>query len=264
MDASHPRCQVIIQLLRSQNAPPFRADIASNRRRPRRAYDQAVASTQRRTGRRGAGSSGGSARSKRDEILRTASTYFGSNGYEATKLADVAGAVGIGPTALYHYFESKLHCLYVILADALGFFQTEFDRITGEHEDFVEALLAVLWASFDLSEEDVLRNRVLVAEQGLVGVRRTSPREEEARALARARIRDLEFSWATFLVRGMELGVIPEADPRLLARSCLGLYTSIWHWYRPGGAIPLEQVAEFFVGRQLALLGLSPELAERA
>ena len=58
-----------------------------------------------------------------------------------------------------------------------------------------------------------MRNRVLVAEQGLVGVRRTSPREEEARTLARARIRDIEFTWATFLVRGMEQGILPEADP---------------------------------------------------
>ena len=98
-------------------------------------------------------------------------------------------------------------------------------------------LLAVLRGSYDLSEQDVMRNRVLVAEQGLVGVRRTSPREEEARTLARARIRDIEFTWATFLVRGMEQGILPEADPRLMTRALLGLYNSIWHWYRPHGAI---------------------------
>ena len=72
------------------------------------------------TSTRGTGAAGASSRSKRDEILRTATAYFGENGYEATKLADVAAAVGIGSTALYHYFESKLHCLYVIMADALG------------------------------------------------------------------------------------------------------------------------------------------------
>ena len=131
--------------------------------------------------RRDTGAAGASSRSKRDEILRTATQYFGENGYEATKLADVAAAVGIGSTALYHYFESKLHCLYVIMADALGIFRSDFDRLTGEHEDYMDALLAVLRGSYDLSDQDVLRNRVLVAEQGLVGVRRTSPREEEAR-----------------------------------------------------------------------------------
>ena len=208
------------------------------------------------------GSAGGSSRSKREEILRTATAYFGENGYEATKLADVAAAVGIGSTALYHYFESKLHCLYVIMADALEFFRSEFVRETSAHDDYLDALLAVLASSYDLSEQDVMRNRVLVAEQGLVGVPRTSPREEEARTMARARIRDVEFAWATFLVRGMEQGIVPEADPRLLTRALLGLYNSIWHWYRPRGSVSLEEVKEFFLRRQLAVLGLPPELAD--
>ena len=50
---------------------------------------------------------------------------------------------------------------------------------------------------FDLSKLDVQRNRLLVAEQGLLGSRRASPREE-ARQAARARSRDLEFAWASF------------------------------------------------------------------
>src|SRR5437764_3617717 len=85
-----------------------------------------------------------SPRSKRAGILATATAYFGEHGYEDTKWADVAAAVGIGSTALYHYFESKLHCLYVIMADALESFQSDFERITSEHDDFIEALLAVL------------------------------------------------------------------------------------------------------------------------
>src|SRR5438270_11494677 len=85
-----------------------------------------------------------SSRSKRAGILATATTYFGEHGYEDTKWADVAKAVGIGSTALYHYFESKLHCLYVIMADALESFHSDFERITGENHDFVDGLLGVL------------------------------------------------------------------------------------------------------------------------
>jgi TetR/AcrR family transcriptional regulator, cholesterol catabolism regulator len=206
---------------------------------------------------------GTSTRSKRDEIVARAIERFGQDGYEDTKWADVAAAVGIGSTALYHYFESKLHCLYVIMADALELFHEDFERTTRDHENYLEALVAVLRSGFELSDEQVLRVRVLVAEQGLVGVRRSSPREEEARGLARARTRDLEFAWATFLVRGMEQGLLPEADPRLLARAVLGLNLSVWHWYRPGGTTALGEVEDFFVRCQLAVLGLSPELADR-
>ncbi|MGZ4271845.1 MAG: TetR/AcrR family transcriptional regulator, partial [Solirubrobacteraceae bacterium] len=50
-----------------------------------------------------------SSRNKREAILEVATDLFGREGYEHSKWADVAAAVGIGSTALYHYFESKLH-----------------------------------------------------------------------------------------------------------------------------------------------------------
>jgi TetR/AcrR family transcriptional regulator, cholesterol catabolism regulator len=197
-----------------------------------------------------------SARSKRAAILETATELFGGEGYEDSKWADVAKSVGIGSTALYHYFESKLHCLYEIMAEALEAEVERFDRITGEHEQFEDALVAVLREAFDLSEREILRNRLLVSEQVLVGVHRTSAREEEARQLARERTRDLEFKWATFLTRGMEQGAIPEAEPRLLARAILGLYNSVFHWYRPRAGLALPEVADFYVPRCLAVAGL--------
>jgi AcrR family transcriptional regulator len=196
-----------------------------------------------------------SPRSKRAEILVVATDYFGQQGYEDTKWADVASAVGVGSTALYHYFESKLHCLYVIMAEAIETFRHEFDEITADSE-FGEGVEKVLREGFNLTEHEVQRNRVLVAEQGLVGSRRSSPREEEARQIARARTHDLEVVWANHLTRGMALGAIPEADPQLLSRAVLGLYNSVWHWYRPGGILTLDQVADFFVPRHLTMIGL--------
>ncbi len=203
-----------------------------------------------------------STRNKRAAILEVATEQFGREGYEHSKWADVAAAVGIGSTALYHYFESKLHCLYEIMAEALEADREKFERITNEHDDFVGALAAVLQGAFELSEHEVQRNRLLVSEQVLVGVHRTSAREESARQLARSRTRDLEFVWATFLTRGMEQGAIPEADPRLLARAILGLYNSVFHWYRPGGDLALADVADFYVRRCLAVAGLPMDVAD--
>jgi AcrR family transcriptional regulator len=199
-----------------------------------------------------------SSRSKRAAILEVATELFGRDGYEHSKWADVAKEVGIGSTALYHYFESKLHCLYEIMAEALQDELEKFERITDEHEDFGDGFVALLHAIFDLTEHDVLRNRLLVSEQVLVGVHRTSAREEEARQLARSRTRDLEFAWATFLTRGMEQGAIPQADSRLLTRAILGLYNSVFHWYRPRGDLALADVATFYIPRCVALAGLAP------
>ena len=207
---------------------------------------------------------------KRDEIIDAATRRFGRYGYENTKWADIAADVGVGPTALYHYFESKQHCLFVILGQAMTDFRARFERLAGgdrRHpadggQDYLTTLVAVLQDCFRLTEHDIQRNRVVVAEQGLLMNPRESPREEQSRQAARQLTRDLERLWAAFLAGAMEQGAIPEGDPRLLARAILGLYNSVWHWYRPNGTVALPRVAEFFVARSLALAGVAPDVAE--
>ena len=81
---------------------------------------------------------------KRSEILMAATERFGRDGYEDTRWADIAADVGVGPTALYHYFESKQHCLYVIMEEAIEHFQERFGLLTGADADPLEALGAVL------------------------------------------------------------------------------------------------------------------------
>jgi TetR/AcrR family transcriptional regulator, cholesterol catabolism regulator len=200
---------------------------------------------------------------KRAAILDTAIERFGGDGYEHTKWADVAADVGVGPTALYHYFESKQHCLFVVMDQALVELDHRFQDLTQGNPDHVAALRAVLADCFDVSEHEALRNRVLVAEQGLLAHPCGSPREEEARQTARMHTRDIERAWTLFLAAAADSGAIAIANPRLTARAILGIYNSIWLWFRPRGRIELDRVAGFFTDRILAIVGLEPEPSDR-
>jgi TetR/AcrR family transcriptional regulator, cholesterol catabolism regulator len=218
--------------------------------------------TQARTaGKRAVGTS---SRSKREDILAAAADHFGRQGYEDTKWADIAADVGVGSTALYHYFESKLHCLFEIMLDTLLTFRTTFDDVTREHDRFEDGVVAVLRANFELTDAEVSRCRVLVAEQGRLSQPRSTEREEEARQRARSRVRELEIAWSNYLSRGMATGAIPEADPQLLTRALLGLHNSVWHWYRPRGSLTLSDVESFFLPRMLLIIGLEPVKLQRA
>ena len=141
--------------------------------------------------------------------------------------------MGIGPTALYHYFASKQHCLYVILDQALTELHARFDTLTADCADPREALRAVCADCFELSEREVLRNRVLVAEQALLGSKGSSQGEEQARLAGREKTRALEIAWAHFLADAMQQGAIPERDPRMLARAHARSRQQHRHWYRP-------------------------------
>src|SRR3954465_11981573 len=110
---------------------------------------------------------------KRDDILAAATERFGRDGYEDTKWADIAGDVGVGPTALYHYFEPKQHCVYGIMEQeaegvrprvvagvmgpALESFGTRFADITAGGADPVRTLIAVIDDVFDVDDHDVQR-----------------------------------------------------------------------------------------------------------
>lgn len=191
--------------------------------------------------------------------MRTAVKHFGTDGYDETKWAEIAGEVGLGATALYHYFESKQHCLFDIMADALTGYRAAFLEATTAETDYITRLKAALRSGFELDDHEILRMRVLVDKQGSIGGKSTTPREEEARLRARNSIRDLEMDWATYLAQGIGAGLVPSSDVRLLARAVLALNTSVWQWYRPGGPILLPEVAAFYVSKQLAVIGIADQ-----
>ena len=196
--------------------------------------------------------------SKRAEILAIAAAQFGQEGFDATKWADIATAAGVGGPALYYYFESKNHCLFTLLAESLVGWAEAYQRLLDPEKDPVDALTEVAHATFDVSDRDAHKNRLLVAEQGKLSTIRTTGREEEARAQALATTRAIEQTWVDFLLAAMKRGAIPVADARLLARASIGLLQSVWRWYRPSGAYRLEDLADFYATAVLRLVGAAP------
>ena len=186
-------------------------------------------------------------RSKRSAILRAAVDCFGQYGYEATKWSTVAERVGIGQTALYHYFESKAHCLLTIMRVELRRSHERFREVTAG-VDPAAGLRAALAVAFDVSEHEVLQMRILQNHLVILESPRASKREEEERLASRALVHDIETSWTGLLDRGMAAGTFPRRDPHTLALAVLGTVVSVWRWYRWGGRLTLTAVGEFSAG----------------
>ena len=186
-------------------------------------------------------------RSKRAAILSAAVGCFGEFGYDATKWSTVADRVGIGQTALYHYFESKAHCLLTIMQAELQRSHRRFLEAT-EGADPAGGLRAALAGAFDVTEREVLQMRILQNHIDLLEVPRASAREEEARQAARRLVHDIEMAWTGLLERGMAADAFPRRDPHTLAQAVLGLLVSVWRWYRWGGRLDLADVRDFYLG----------------
>lgn len=194
-------------------------------------------------------------RSKRAMILDAAIDNFGEVGFEHTKWATIAGQVGIGQTALYHYFESKSHCLLTIMSSELERSLERARKAAVKHETPDAKLAAAIASAFEVTPREALQARILLSHQDLLVTPRPSEREEGERQRARELVREIEHEWATLLRRGMDEGIFPERDERVMVRLVLGLVNSVWRWYRPQGPRTLEEVSATVVDACLRVVG---------
>jgi AcrR family transcriptional regulator len=202
-------------------------------------------------------STGESPRSKRKVILDAAIDHFGEVGFEHTKWATIASQVGIGQTALYHYFESKSHCLLTIMRMELDQSLARVREATDGIKDPEKALAAAITSAYEgASPRDALQRRILQNHMDLLSTPRQSEREEAERQRSRELVREIEAEWAALIRRGIKAGVFAKQDAHLATRLVLGLVVSIWRWYRPGGPLSLDQITEMVKNASLKMLRL--------
>lgn len=196
-----------------------------------------------------------SPRSKRGLILSAAVESFGDHGFELTKWASVADKVGIGQTALYHYFESKVHCLLTIMSTELERSASRFERVVSVEDAPIDQLRAAVRAAFDVTPQEVLQMRILQSHMDLLATPRQSEREEAERQHARELVRKVEENWTGLVKRGIESGNFADRDPEQTSRAVLALMVSVWRWYRTGGPTTLEETRDFISDAVLRLVG---------
>ncbi|MEV0361396.1 TetR/AcrR family transcriptional regulator [Nocardia fusca] len=185
-----------------------------------------------------------SPRSKRGSILTAAIEQFGRIGYEHTKWASIADEVGIGQTALYHYFESKAHCLLTIMRLELADSADRFVAAIEGEENPEKALRAAVAAALRAEPIDALQRRILQNHMDLLATPRQSEKEEAERLRSRELVQEIEQNWTDLIARGVETGAFAGDDPRVLGRLVLAVVISVWRWYRPDGALTLAEITE--------------------
>jgi len=171
-----------------------------------------------------------------DDVLDTAIGLFIDRGYDATSIGDIAAALGITKSAIYHHFDSKEALLASALDEALAGLDDAVTRAAHETPgaSAYERLRATVAGAV----------RILVAHQDavtlLLRVRGNSASERAA--LARRRHIDEELSR---LVRraAADGDLRDDVDPEVLSRLVFGTVNSLVDWYRPGGSLDADALA---------------------
>jgi AcrR family transcriptional regulator len=173
-----------------------------------------------------------------DSLLAVAVAVFNERGFEATSMDELAVRLGVTKSAIYHHVPSKVELLRLALDRALD----ALFAVTEEPG-------ATIGPAIDRLEHVVRGSvRVLAVELPyvtlLLRVRGNS--EVERAALQRRR----EFDRiVTGLVRAAEHegDVRPDVDPAVTSRLLFGTVNSLTEWFRPGGGLSAENLADAVV-----------------
>jgi AcrR family transcriptional regulator len=175
---------------------------------------------------------------RRNQIVDTAARLFASQGYDATGVAELGEAVGLGRGALYYYIRSKENLLALI------------------HDRVIVELLAAGEETVALGTSASDRLRVL--GHRLVNIIASHPDHvwvflHEFRSLQGQAAEDFRTSRRAFeraieriLIDGVDTGEFQIANTRLAALGWLGLHNYVYIWHHAGGPFTPDLIAENF------------------
>lgn len=191
---------------------------------------------------RRAGTAGGGGSARRAELLALAAEMFAERGFVATTVRDIADAAGILSGSLYHHFDSKESMVDEILRGFLdelfGRYREILARNLGPRATFEQVVVV----SFECIDHRPAEVAIFQNESSYLA---------QFDRFAYLTDRNAEFRdlWLTLLADGVRTGEFrPGLDLDVLYRF---IRDTVWvavRWYRPGGGLSADAVAEQYLG----------------
>jgi AcrR family transcriptional regulator len=184
-----------------------------------------------------------------ETVLRRAIDLFNERGYDATSIADLARDLGLTKSAIFHHVSSKDELLAAGLDEALTGLSAAIDAAADSHA----GTSAVARLRATVAESVRILAAHLPAVTLLLRVRGNSVVEQEA--LRRRRLIDEKL--AALVQEAVDEGALrSDISPEVISRLLFGTVNSLVEWYRPGGALSPDQLAETVTA--MAFDGLLP------
>jgi AcrR family transcriptional regulator len=185
-------------------------------------------------------------RNMSDDILSRAATLFSQRGYHAVGIRDLAEAVGLSTSTLYHYYATKQDILFAIVSRFLAEFTERL--VTGLRDASVPPR-----DRLERAVDEHVRLTVTRSEELLVGspvLNALSPEQRTRIATMRREYRD---AVRDVVAEGVADGDFHVADPLLTAMAMLDMLDGIRSWYHVDGPMSLPDLATHYRGYALAL-----------
>lgn len=170
------------------------------------------------------------------ELLATATRLFAERGYERTTLQDVADAMGVSRSSLYHYVTSKEDLLAMLVEGWSRELANRFAAVRARSDLSAEGKLRTL-------ADMIVRERAESPDQFRVLDQAEPTLPEPLREQHRKARRDVLAELRAVIEEGIDAGDFKPLDPQTAALSVLGMCNWVAWWFRPGRGHDIEPVA---------------------
>lgn len=173
----------------------------------------------------------------REVLLRTAINLFYQKGYSDTSIREIGAKAGISNSLLYHYFKNKEEILFEIVRaaseDLIQILHEAQERVP----DPVECLREMLTAHIVLfSLRRKKEAKIVVSDHYWLRGKRQEFVENNQREIYDIYLEKLK--------ELKERGLLKDVDLRVLNFSIFGMINWFFRWYKEGGSLSKEDVAE--------------------
>ncbi|MFI0409677.1 TetR/AcrR family transcriptional regulator [Actinomadura sp. 3N508] len=205
----------------------------SGRSRPRAARESGAR-------RRGKGSAP-LASERREHLVRLAAELFAEKGFQATTVRNIADEAGIQSGSLYHHFDSKESIADEILSSFFSEIMSAYRAVLDRSENPRDTIAGFVRVAFGTLEPHRAAVTVMQNDwnylRGMDRFAYLTKSEDE-----------VEKMWVDTLRAGQEKGLFrADLDPKLTYRM---IRDTIWvavRWFRPGGRLNAEGLAEHYL-----------------
>ncbi|GAB3691214.1 TetR/AcrR family transcriptional regulator [Corynebacterium nasicanis] len=171
-----------------------------------------------------------------DLIRETATELFFEKGYAGTSLREVAAGVGLQIGSLYNHIASKEDLLQQVMGGVIDDLVREQGRAMAVPGDAVEKLRSAI--------DCHVRFHATRAAEVFIGNFNLIALSEGARSQVIEKRNTYERNFQTLIEEAGKAGLVDIIDARLHTFSIVGMGSHIAGWYRPGGRLSLDDIAE--------------------
>jgi AcrR family transcriptional regulator len=187
----------------------------------------------------------------REQVIKAAIDLFSVKGFNGTSIRAIANAMGMSISNIYHYFVNKEGLMLAILEQSSKRLLETLRQVSEKEMDPFDRLKLLIESHVRLSEVFRKESKIFFIDEDHLSPEGNEKNRQNQREILGIYLKELQ------TLKG--LGYLGSRNIQVLAFNILGVINWQLKWYRPGGALSVDDVSKEIVSFVMhGLLGPSP------